>query len=701
MKKLFLLVSFLFFSILVAMPRLGLAAGTSGLVNATTVPEPIKNLKTLSTGMTSTGGNSAMVNAPAPIKDLRKNILNSGPQTEDDLETKAISHFEDAVTLMQNGKYGRSLSEFRASRQGLPFLADYILYFEASVSRSMKNDAVSAKYLDRLLKKHPKSPLVSKAKLMAIGMATDKDTLISLLGDFTKHYRGHDDMELRLAQLLKEKGDNARAGQILEKLYVQAGDFSGAALAELGRQPTTAEALARVENLLRRGNPEEAEREVLLLPDDPADMNEKLDLIGGALFMQKRYGEAASIYAQAADLYQAGRSYYRAADEEDLKKSIDGLTSAKDKRASYLIMDLASIERRNDHNFAGAITDLQAAAEKYPWVEEDATWETAWLYYLQRDYKDAANGFSGLASQYEEPEYLYWAAKSLEGLGGIKNTSAAMGLYRKLVHEDEGYYSVLASIKTGIPIKEETLPDEAIQQLKNSRAYMRFRVLTLAGLKDEALSDLAYSARNSMNRNTLVWIADQLKEMGAFRNAIAVAMRLPGVMQPRNVMYPHAFWGRVEKDCSLAGLDPYLVLSVMREESHFDPKVCSPVGAIGLMQLMPKTAKKYSGPLRIVIKNRNSIYSIDVNVEVGTFYLKKLYNDFKAIPPTLAAYNAGESIVRKWLAQGNYASFDEFVEDIPYDETKNYIKRIITTYYKYGGEDAAKGFFLSAKAGNS
>ena len=68
--------------------------------------------------------------------------------------------------------------------------------------------------------------------------------------------------------------------------------------------------------------------------------------------------------------------------------------------------------------------------------------------------------------------------------------------------------------------------------------------------------------------------------------------------------------------------------------------------------------------------------------------------------PTLAAYNAGPAIVRKWLGAGHYATFDEFVEDIPYSETKNYIKRIITTYYKYGKDKGAKSFFLSAKACN-
>ncbi len=705
MKKQFFLVLILFFLIPVAMARLASAAGPAALLNTPA----------------SLNTPSAVLNAPAiiSIKKLKK-PLDTGNQAGEEKnkntpDVTAALHFQNAVNLMKSGDYKQALSEFRASRAGLPFLDDYVCFYEARMCWDMKDPGRAAGYLNELLKNHPRTPLAAKAKLMAISMATDKDTLIPMLEDFTRRYPGHDGMELRLAQLLMEKGktgpsdkmpadiiqaNKIEAGKILENIYVRAGNLSAEALAELGRQPTLEETLMRAENLLRSAHPREAEHELLSMPDDPGYLKDKMDLLGGALFMQKRYNEAADVYSSVADTYKAARAYYRAGNEDNLKKAIDELSSANDRKASYLLLDLASIERRKDNNFAGAILELKEASEKYPWIAEDAMWETAWLYYVQKDYKDAARIFSKLSNLYDEPEYLYWQAKSLEGLGGTANAGHAQDIYRKLVSEDEGYYSVLASLKTGIPIKEEVLPEQAVRQLKNSAALMRFKVLMTAGLRNEALSDLAYDSRNCMNRNTLIWIANQLKKMGAFRNAIAVAMRLPEDMQPRNVLYPHAFWGRIEKDCSTTGLDPYLVLSVMREESRFDPQVCSRAGAIGLMQLMPQTAKKYSAPLRLVIKDKKSIYSINANVALGTFYLNKLYNDFRAIPPTLAAYNAGEAVVRKWLAEGNYASFDEFVEDIPYGETKNYIKRIITTYYRYGGEEATKDFFLADKTGN-
>ncbi len=677
MKKLLYLVLILFFIIPVAMARLAAASGTAALTNSP---------------------------ALAPIKKLKKPLPYTAPaevgSSKEALNLKAASRFKMAVSLMREARDRQALSEFRASRAGLPFLGDYICFYEARAYWELKEPERAAACLDELLKNNPRSPLAEKARLMAIGMAGDKDTLIKRLEDFTKRYPGHDGLELKLAQLLTEKGKAHQARGLLKKIYDGAGALSVEALAELGGSPSPEETLARAGNLLRRAHPHEAAHELLLLPDDPAYSKEKMELLGRALFMQKRYNEAAAVYEQTGDLYNAARSYFRANDEEDLKKEIDALSGAGDRKASYLMLDLASLERRKDNNFAGAIKELNDAREKYPRVSEYAMWETGWLYYMQKDYKDAEAVFSDLGSLYDDPKYLYWTARSLEELGGSTNEKSASDIYKKLVSEDEGYYSVLASMRTGMPVKEDELPEQAARKLTNSTAFKRFTVLMIAGLKNSALSDLSYSARGCMDRDTLVWIANQLKKLGAFRSAIAVAMRLPGDMQPRNVLYPRAFWGSVKKDCSETGMDPYLVLSVMREESSFDPTVCSRAGAIGLMQLMPKTAEKYSVPLRIAIKNKKSIYGINANVALGTFYLDKLFNDFKAIPPTLAAYNAGEAVVRKWLAQGNYSSFDEFVEDIPYGETKNYIKRIITTYYRYGGEEASKDFFIAAKTDN-
>ncbi len=427
MKKLFYLVSILFFFIPVAMARQAVASGTTALTNSPALA-PIKELK-------KPLQYTAPSNGTAPA---------NGGKGKEGLDLKAAAHFKTAVALMDAARYRQALSEFRASRAGLPFLGDYICFYEARSCWELKDPGRATAYLDELLKNYPRSPLSEKARLMAIGMAADKDGLIKRLEDFTKRYPGHESLELKLAQLLMEKGNAHQARGLLKKIYDDAGALSGKALAELGGTPGPQETLTRAGNLLRRAHPVRAARELLQLPDGAAYAQEKLDLLGRALFMQKRYNESAAVYVQAGDLYNAARSYFRANDEEDLEKEIDALSAAGDRRASYLMLDMASLERRKDDNFAGAIQELNEAREKYPRVAEDAMWETGWLYYIQKDYKDADAIFSDLDSLSDDPQYLYWTARSLEGIGGSANEKTARGIYKKLVSEDEGYYSVLA-----------------------------------------------------------------------------------------------------------------------------------------------------------------------------------------------------------------------------------------------------------------
>jgi soluble lytic murein transglycosylase len=130
-------------------------------------------------------------------------------------------------------------------------------------------------------------------------------------------------------------------------------------------------------------------------------------------------------------------------------------------------------------------------------------------------------------------------------------------------------------------------------------------------------------------------------------------------------------------------MDPFLLLSLIREESLFDPKAVSPVGAIGLMQLMPETAQRTAHLLSLELEGTKPLHEIELNIALGTHYLNGLLKDFGNVPAALAAYNAGRSRVKGWLSQGKYEQMDEFIEDIPYPETRNYVKRILTSYFHY------------------
>ena len=131
----------------------------------------------------------------------------------------------------------------------------------------------------------------------------------------------------------------------------------------------------------------------------------------------------------------------------------------------------------------------------------------------------------------------------------------------------------------------------------------------------------------------------------------------------------------VYKSAQESNMDPALIMAVIEIESKFNRKAVSKAGAIGLMQLMPKTAKSLSCELNIKKYNKNSLYNPEINIKIGTYYLKKLLQEFNNdIDLTLAAYNAGMGNIKKWQKQK---------KEIPFEETRTFIKKVKSARIKY------------------
>ncbi|MBI5527781.1 MAG: transglycosylase SLT domain-containing protein [Deltaproteobacteria bacterium] len=151
-------------------------------------------------------------------------------------------------------------------------------------------------------------------------------------------------------------------------------------------------------------------------------------------------------------------------------------------------------------------------------------------------------------------------------------------------------------------------------------------------------------------------------------------------------MFPLAFKPHVEASSAANKLDPLLILAVMREESNFRPKVNSPVGARGLMQIMPRTGKLIAVRKNVQEFDVDDLYRPSVNTLFGGWYLRELVVKFNGqLPLAVSGYNAGPGAVERWLRNMGNLDLDEFVEEIPYKETRNYCKRVLQTYgiYRY------------------
>ncbi len=144
-----------------------------------------------------------------------------------------------------------------------------------------------------------------------------------------------------------------------------------------------------------------------------------------------------------------------------------------------------------------------------------------------------------------------------------------------------------------------------------------------------------------------------------------------------------AYWGLIQKYAPARGLDPYVIAALMAQESTFDAEIRSHANAIGLMQIVPATGRRYARALRIPRFTAAKLTDPEINVRIGTAYFADLVERFGGVHHALASYNAGPSPVSRWIAEKPGVARDEFIDDIPYPETQNYVKRILGTAEDY------------------
>ncbi len=148
--------------------------------------------------------------------------------------------------------------------------------------------------------------------------------------------------------------------------------------------------------------------------------------------------------------------------------------------------------------------------------------------------------------------------------------------------------------------------------------------------------------------------------------------------------YPLHFWQHTIANCKrYPGIDPFLVCGVIRQESRFDTNALSTSDARGLMQLIPPTAKSVSRQLNINLNSYELLNDPDINIALGTKYLCGLINDLYNPLLAVASYNAGPNAVKNWVNNSQEKDLDLFIEEIPYDQTKDYVKKVFSSYWTY------------------
>jgi soluble lytic murein transglycosylase len=300
--------------------------------------------------------------------------------------------------------------------------------------------------------------------------------------------------------------------------------------------------------------------------------------------------------------------------------------------------------------------------------------------------------------------WRYWQARTMEELG-IKeiNGETPMAIYNS-VAPARSFYGFLAADKTGINYHLLDRPiivsDEQVRAVENSQGMLRAREFLERGELPAATREFFYSARRMPPEQTA--IAGRLAERwGWHRHGIQV-MAEAQLWDELQVRFPIVYQDQVTKAAKQTSVNPLLIFAVARQESAFMPDAKSPAGAVGLMQLLPSTAKQTAQKSGMSF-NPQDLIQPEKNIALGSRYLDYLLGVFDGNRIlAAAAYNAGPSRVRQWMNKEKNAQlpYDVWIETIPFKETRGYVQNILSFSVIYAYRLGQETSFVTPEEAN-
>ncbi|MDF1827799.1 MAG: transglycosylase SLT domain-containing protein [Legionellaceae bacterium] len=281
----------------------------------------------------------------------------------------------------------------------------------------------------------------------------------------------------------------------------------------------------------------------------------------------------------------------------------------------------------------------------------------------------------------DNPAWQYWLARADEALG---NPEEARVLYQKLAQQRH-YYGFLASVRLKQPMAFEHEPVSTAPHLLEpyhaitdhiKQLYSDNQRLEASRIANDFISELPKEKKSAF----VAWLADDLHWTGK-------SVYLSGekeLANQLNLRFPLAHRTLVKQYSKQFNIPEALIYAMIRQESAFREDVISPVGAHGLMQLMPKTAKQVARREHITYTNRQALFSPNMNINLGTAYLNHLAKRFDRNPLLMvAAYNAGPHQVNRWIKTHPIHEIDVWIDTLPWAETRNYLKAVMAFYAVY------------------
>ena len=643
--------------------------------------------------------------------------------------------FAKAYGLYTKGKTSDAKELFEKITDPKFRLADYSQYYLALINYDLGNREQARQILTQLKQRFPQSIWIPGATLLQAKIdiaeknyGSAEEILRQLRADKSAKREIADEALYLQAQIREAQGDPIRAHALYNTVRDSAPNSRWAAAArkaqislrqtfpDLFTFQTIDELAAEADRLARERQTIEAETLYNKLLNNASDAATRLTYLTklANLFLSTRSRNDAiptlELIAQdfpesaeaAKALYQIGQIYWN---RHENTQALEYFQLILEKYPTSEYVDRARFAAADIHEYFGrrpeAIQLYSDIIKLSPvgQIRDDAAWRLAWLYYRNGDLPSASEAFSTLSKQSGNGPFgtaaLYWQARISEKSG---ENDKARQTYRQITASaPESYYQSLswrALQRLGDASEEPkwvvaSSPQEADDPPIAPELVFhlsRARALGSLSLQHLAITELDELNRAATPSNRMrAFLMREYFKTGGYARSLQLANQLPSSRRDREpYRYPLAFWQLIQQKAQQRGLDPYLVLALIRQESLFDARARSPAAALGLMQLLQPTAARVAKQIGIAVPTPDMLFDPDVNLTLGTQYLKDLLarysnNRQKAI----AAYNAGESAVDRWEKEISTDDIEEFVERIPYVETRGYVKLVLRNQQIY------------------
>jgi peptidoglycan lytic transglycosylase len=613
-------------------------------------------------------------------------------------------------------------------------LGDYVAYYLGTCYTQTGRNAEALSTLANFRSAHPDSLLIRDADLSYAQALLLENRAAEASAVLEKdRLPARSDIEFALGRAYAAQGQSTKAAEALGNVYfnMPASAEADAAYTELKKLPnisataqpatTAAQRKTRGDLLLKAKRYGDAVNEYreLLVHTSPADRPAAELLLADALHRDGRNREAkaelstlpgATPEQNAQRLYILGEVAWASDDNPTFYATVDELRKTAP-TSSWLELALLSVANLHlvHHEYDQSLDAFRELQQRFPKGARAsyAHWKAAWLTLRQGRNEQAKQQFEEQIAVYpnglETSAALYWRGRLAEE---DNQFAMARAYYQKLSDRYRNYYYAELGRQrlSKLPVSAETLGQypllDHVPALDNGQKIVlaeppaddlhlqKAALLGNGGLIDAAVREMQAAASADGGNWGSAETAQLYIDTGHYDRAIEVMKRstpnyfavdIPNLpRQYWEALFPRPYWADLKTSSVANGLDPYLVASLIRQESEFNPVAVSRANAVGLMQLLPKTGNLVAKQEKLKRYNASQLYTPAVNLQLGTRYFKGMVDKFGgSFEYALAAYNAGSDRVDEWLGQGKYRDPQEFVESIPFTETREYVQAIM------------------------